>query len=49
LRQYGTNYVARDLFVIHTRLKKIKDIVLEFLPAALWLSLHDLFRGVSKK
>jgi glycosyltransferase involved in cell wall biosynthesis len=49
LRQYGANYVARDLFVFHTRLKKIKDILLEFLPAALWIFLYDLFRGVSRK
>jgi hypothetical protein len=49
LRQYGSNYVARDLLIFHTRLKKIKDILLEFLPAALWLFLYDIFKEKSKK
>jgi hypothetical protein len=47
LRQYGVNYVARDLFVLHTRLSKVKDILFEFLPAALWLFLYDIYKGKS--
>jgi hypothetical protein len=49
LRQYGMNYVAHDLLIFHTRLKKIKDILLDFLPAALWLFFYDIFKGKSKK
>jgi hypothetical protein len=45
----GTNYVSRDLFIFHTRLKKVKDIVLDFLPAVLWLFLYGTFKAYSKK
>jgi hypothetical protein len=44
----GANYTARDLVIYHTRLAKIKDIMLEFLPAALWLFLYDIPESVQK-
>jgi glycosyltransferase involved in cell wall biosynthesis len=40
----GANYVVRDLCVFHTRISRLKDIILEFLPAVLWLFLYNTFK-----
>jgi hypothetical protein len=40
LLETGTNYIARDLLVLHTCLRSIKDILLEYLPVKLWLFLY---------
>jgi glycosyltransferase involved in cell wall biosynthesis len=37
LLRFGCGYAAHDLFVYHTKLATLKDILLEFLPAGLWL------------
>jgi hypothetical protein len=49
LRQYGTNYAVRNLLIFHTRLTKVKEIILDFLPATLWLFLYNMVKGVSNK
>jgi glycosyltransferase involved in cell wall biosynthesis len=45
LRKYGTCYIARDLFIYHTRLKKFNEVFIELLPTALWLFLYRNFRS----
>lgn len=45
----GVNYVARDVVIYHTLLTKARDIMLDFLPAALWLFLYNTFKASSPK